>query len=150
MIHYFAYGSNMSEEQIRERLGREVAGEKGVLKGFELVFNKQSKKKPEISFANIINKDGSEVQGAIYKLSEVELSKIDRNEGYPDHYNRIVLNVKREYGAAEIPCVVYIANCFKTKPGLKPKKEYLERLLAGKKFMTEDYYEKLKKVDTYD
>ncbi len=154
MIHYFAYGSNMSEKQIKKRLVREVIGEKGLLKGFTLIFNKQADNKQAdnkhgISYANIINKEGSEVQGAIYEISESELSKIDSKEGYPDHYNRIVLNVKREYGQ-EIPCVVYIANCFKVKSGLKPEKEYLDRLLAGKKYMTEDYYEKLQKVETYD
>jgi len=148
MIYYFAYGSNMSEEHMRGRLGREIVGEKGVLKGFELIFNKQADIKPGRSYANIINKEGTEVQGAIHRISEEELKEIDKNEGYPEHYNRIILNIKNEDGT-EIPCVVYIANCFKTKPGLKPEKEYLERLLAGKKFMSENYFEWLIKVDTY-
>ncbi len=121
MVYYFAYGSNMSEEQIRERLGREVIGEKGMLNGFELIFKKQAYKKPGISYANIINKEGSEVQGAIYKISEEELAEIDRKEGYPNHYNRIVLIIKNEDGI-EIPSVVYIANCSKSSR-FKDRKE---------------------------
>ena len=149
MVYYFAYGSNMSKEQMKKRLGKVVIGEKGVLKGFELVFNKQADKKPGVSYSNIINKEGSEVQGAIYKISEKELAVIDRREGYPDHYKRIELNIVKEDGT-EVPCIIYIANSIKIGSGLKPERDYLEKILAGKKFITDDYYEKLQKVETYD
>ena len=60
-----------------------------------------------------------------------------------------MLKVKRKYGQ-EIHCIVYIANSEKIKTGLKPTKEYLERILTGKKYMSDDYYEQLKRVETYD
>ena len=40
MVYYFAYGSNMDEERLKERCPDSKSVGSGVLKGYKLVFNK--------------------------------------------------------------------------------------------------------------
>ena len=57
MIHYFAYGSNMSEERFTDRRIISHVRQKGILKDYELVFNKKSYNK-DLVYANIEYKEG--------------------------------------------------------------------------------------------
>ena len=149
MVYYFAYGKNLSEKVMKERIGREVKGEKGVLEGFELVFNKRASKPVGAGYANVINNPEKEVQGAIYEVEEAEISKLDSYEGYPNHYQRVELNVTKDDGKEE-RCIVYIANSSKIGSELKPTKDYKSYLLKGKKFMDDDYYTRLENTETFD
>jgi gamma-glutamylcyclotransferase (GGCT)/AIG2-like uncharacterized protein YtfP len=62
---------------------------KVVLKNYKLVFNQ---------LADIVSEEGEIVLGAIYVISKQELEQIDRLEGYPDFYDRIIVEVEDEVG----------------------------------------------------
>lgn len=86
---YFAYASNLSKEYMMSRCPEAVPIKKVVLKGYRLVFNQ---------LADIIIEEEEEVLGALYVISKQELEMLDRLEGYPDLYDRIVVEVEDERG----------------------------------------------------
>ncbi len=146
-MRYFAYGSNMSEERMQERLGREyqVLG-KARLKGYKLAFNKQNDKIPMNGYANLMEAPESVVEGVLYEVGEAGMHKLDRKEGVPAHYRRAVVQVETDEGVQE--AVTYMACPEKVREGLLPTEEYLRHLLKGKKYLSEAYYNELKHQPT--
>ncbi|MFA5745446.1 MAG: gamma-glutamylcyclotransferase family protein [archaeon] len=150
MVYYFAYGSNMSERQMDERIG--IANYKffscGKLLGYELRFNKTPRniENPKKGYANIEPKENSVVEGIIFEIDSIAISKLDKYECVPEHYVRkqLIVNALDK----EILCEVYFA--VKTRDGLKPEKVYLDRLLKGKVYLSEKYYKDLKSTSTID
>lgn len=86
---YFAYASNLSKDYMKSRCPDAIAVKKVFLKNYKLVFNE---------LADIIQNDGEQVYGALYVISKQELLELDRLEGYPDLYTRIVVEVEDEKG----------------------------------------------------
>ena len=146
MAYYFAYGSNMDKSRMLERGANIISMKRGILKGHYLTFNKIASQIGE-GYANI-KKNSSIVEGIIYEVDEATMSKLDVYEASPDHYKR--KNVKVETDGKVQLCITYIANPNKFKEGLKPTKAYLDNLLAGKDYLSEEYYNKLKEIDTLD
>jgi len=136
MINYFAYGSNMDQKRMIDRgiIFHNVKSAK--LYNYELKFNKVSIKQGAV--ANVEYKEGSIVEGMLYSVESLEL--LDKYEGAPKHYSRIILNIEG------IDAYVYVANKEYIKEGLKPKQEYLNHLLEGKEYLSEEYFEKLKNI----
>lgn len=86
---YFAYASNLSKEYMLSRCPNAAAVKKVALKNYRLVFNE---------LADIIQQDGEHVLGALYVISKQDLEELDKLEGYPDLYDRIVVEVEDENG----------------------------------------------------
>ena len=148
-VYYFAFGSNMNRERMKERKVEFTEMQKGSIKNWKLVFNKIKDKNKGIGYANIVPKTGSIVEGIIYKVSEDSMQKLDKFEGVPDHYQRKNMFVENDYKES-INCIVYIANPSKVNDCLKPEKEYLGHLFEGKEFLSENYFSNLKNVETLD
>ena len=144
---YFAYGSNMDQAQMRERVGEFRICIPAILRNYHLVFNAVSKKNTKAGFANIEEQHGSVVEGMLYLLSEEQLKRLDKFEGHPDKYCRIPVCPEINEGMIEY-AAVYKACSDKTAVGLQPTREYLAHLLAGKAFLSSEYYRKLKKTRT--
>ena len=121
----------------------------GKLDGWEIVFDKITYDKSRVAYSNISPKENSCVEGIIYKIkSEDVLNKLDKDEGWPKHYEKKYMSVKTANGFLE--CLVYIANPNKTQKGLKPERKYLNEILAGKEFLSDSYYSELKNTPTCD
>ena len=121
----------------------------GKLNGWEIVFDKIASGKPGVAYSNISPKENSCVEGIIYKIkSEDVLNKLDKDEGWPKHYEKKYLSIKTANGFLE--CLVYIANPNQTQKGLRPERKYLNEILAGKEFLSYSYYSELKNTLTYD
>ena len=151
MVLYFAYGSNMDEARIMERLAGTMCKlvSSGVLKGYCLKFNKVASEKQGVGWANIEPDKKSFVEGIVFETDESGLEKLDHVEGLVrGHYYRKEVPIETENGVVE--CWVYKANPSLTKEGLKPTKEYLNHLLAGKEHLSEAYYAKLAEIETID
>ena len=144
-IYYYSYGSNMNQNRMLERGCIFDKVEKAKLKNYILVFNKKSQKDPSITFANVIQKENSIVEGMLYTLDEDKIKLLDKFEGFPKHYNRILLDVETDNGL--VNAYVYIAQQEWISNGL-PSKEYLNHLLEGKNFLSENYYNMLKETVT--
>lgn len=142
-MKYFAYGSNLNEKRMTERGVNFTSKEKGILKGYRFIINKKSQKNPNIGFANIIRDDNSEVEGIIYEVSQEDILKLDKFEGFPTHYNRecYIINNKE--------CIIYIANdTWVSSTELEATEEYKDHILEGKNFLSDTYYKKLLEIKT--
>ena len=121
----------------------------GKIDGWEIVFDKTASGKPGVAYSNILPKEDSWVEGIVYKIkSEDILNKLDKREGWPEHYEKEYMSVKTTNGFLE--CLVYVANPNKTQQGLHPERKYLDEILAGKEFLSDSYYSELKNTATCD
>jgi len=142
--YYFAFGSNMRDSRMTKRGVNFTKKLRGMLIGFRLTFNKKSGL-PGIGYANIEPGDG-EVEGVLYETTVEGLRNLDKYEGVgAGHYRQDTVKVRTPEGEL-IEAVVYVAEVGMTQEGLKPTKEYLDHLLAGKEHLSPEYYANLAQV----
>ena len=130
---YFAYGSNMWRQQMRERCpGHELIGT-AVLKDHTLCFPRFSKIR-KCGVAGIRPQPDAEVWGVVYRLTAEDFAALDRREGYdpfqPPHVNRYDRRTVRVLMDDEMrDCLTYFA---REEPGRHvPSAEYMEAILTG-------------------
>ena len=145
-LYYFAYGSNMDKAQMKERKIEFTQMFSGIMRNWQLVFNKQAHNKVGAGYANITPKESSLVEGIIYKINEESIGKLDKHEVFPTHYQRLEMLIESK--GKLVKCTIYIANPTKIREGLKPEKCYLDLLLKGGKFLSKEYKSFLKKTPT--
>ena len=140
-ILYFAYGSNLSLEQMRERIGSKPKVISGAyLENHRLGFTLYSKLTWKGGVADIVPEAGSKVWGVIYELTEEQLDKIDHYEGYKkdrdpkkNFYNRLEVEVVDKKGVKQL-CLTYQAEV-----GDEKRRKYLYHRPSEK------YYEVIRK-----
>jgi len=100
VIFYFAYGSNLWRDQMRDRCpGHEEVGY-GVLQGYRWIISLRG-------YATIVPSARDEVHGQVYKLTEADEGSLDRYEGVAEGvYRKEMVTVMLDGRAA--PCLVYI------------------------------------------
>lgn len=140
--YYFAYGSNMNQERMTQRGLEFHRALPGRVENLKLAFNKRAADAPHRSYANVIYQPGHVVEGVLYELvSPREIVKMDPFEGAPRLYSREIYGIETDEGM--IPSWVYIANKAMITEGLLPARWYLNHLLAGREFLSDDYYQAL-------
>ena len=87
-IKYFAYGSNLDLPQMEKRCPTSELISKGSLSDYRLTFNTYSTGWGG-GVADVIQDKGSNVWGLVFKLSDMDLERLDRYEGY--HKNQASL-----------------------------------------------------------
>ena len=80
-IKYFAYGSNLDLPQMKRRCPSSELISKGSLPDYRLTFNKFSSGWGG-GVADVIQDQGSKVWGLVFELSDTDLERLDRYEGY--------------------------------------------------------------------
>lgn len=121
-MKYFAYGSNMDQEQMGKRCPSSKLLGKAVLKDHKLAFTIFSPKR-QCGCADIVKSEGDEAWGLLYELTKEDLASLDRVEAHPDKYKRfqaIVLDEEGKVCEAETYEVVH-----KEAEFLPPSKHYL-------------------------
>lgn len=137
-VYYFAYGSNLNQTQMNQRIGENEFIDTAYLPNYIFKFNKQAKM-PDQGFANIEPQDNSLVYGAVYKLSEGQLIMMDKMEGYysegnPDnHYDRQELEVVLINKKEVLKVIAYVAGrkYRAIEKNLMPSELYLTTVLNG-------------------
>lgn len=154
MIWYFAYGSNMNparlaDQRLKERavqIGPRIGGR---LDGWRLAFNKIARSPEGAAAGNIVEAPGEVVHGTLNQMPDAGLAVLDIWEGVAaGHYKRQIVAVVRTDSGETVEAVTYIA--LKVGEGLRPTREYLGHLLAGKDLLPAAYWEKLKGTPTLD
>ena len=143
---YFAYGSNMNEERMKERDINFTSRQFAKLTGYVLAFNKKAKA-GNYTFANIKKSEIDCVEGILYEFPDNDILKLDKAEGYPYHYNKIEIIVF-DKDENPIKAITYIAQKDKVVEGLFPTTNYINHLLAGKDILSNSYIEKLLNTQT--
>ena len=128
-MYYFAYGSNLNHKQMLERCPDSQPRFSATLHNYKLVFVGWSRQWRG-GIASIKSFKGERVPGAIYEISERDLRRLDKYEGYPSNYNRLKVTVFNEDGTP-IEAITYIkaGQLEETPPG----KEYLAVIQQGYK-----------------
>ena len=123
---YFAYGSNMSHSQMKERCPGSRFLKAVRLDGYRFVYDGYSvaRKGP---VANIVPSEVDHVLGALYEITEKDKLDLDASEGYPRTYGRKTVEVRDEEGNVHAAWTY-----FRTGRGLgKPHPDYEKAVLQG-------------------
>lgn len=131
MPNYFAYGSNMSQDQIRARCPSHKFICAAELPGYKLAFTRYSSKR-ECGVADIVPAPGQSVWGALFEVNDEDLAKLDRHEGAhlsPPAYVRVQVQVAASDGAS-LDAITYEV-LDKAAAEHSPNVEYLSLILDG-------------------
>ncbi len=127
---YFSFGSNMSTPQMLERCPSAERVGIGVIRQYELVFNRKGSYRPG-GVASIVPSENPDqnVFGVIWKISSEDLEGLDDIED-PSAYERVTIDVQL-LGGQILPCQTYLA--FPQAQHVTPDPHYLELLLDAAK-----------------
>jgi len=95
--YYFAYGSNMSFKQMKDRCPDSEFVCVGYIENYKFVYDGYSKTRKG-AVGNIIKDKKEKVWGAIFKISEEDEKKLDKYEGYPRAYSKKYLEAYDKQG----------------------------------------------------
>src|SRR5579872_2588960 len=89
---YFGYGSNMSREEIAKVELQNIFLRRVRLKNFRFVYDgfSSGRKSP---VANIVESPKDVVWGGLYEITDGDLKKLDKKEGFPTIYQRDIFEV---------------------------------------------------------
>ena len=143
MNWYFAYGSNMNparlcDQRLKERavqMGPRIGGR---LDGWRLAFNKIARSPAGAAAGNIVEAPGEAVHGTLNQMPRGGprgARYLGRRGGRPLRAPRHAV-VRADTGET-VDAVVYVA--LKVGEGLRPTREYLGHLLAGRDLLPADY-----------
>lgn len=153
---YFAYGSNMQLDQIRERCpsARFVCAAR--LKGHRLAFTRLSKNR-QCGVADVVQSTGAEVWGTVFQIDETEIGVLDKSEGFrpgrqrtENAYERNEMHVERA-GEGRQPLAVWTYTVVtKLDPNPKPSQEYKQLILDGARMWSLPtlYIQQLEAIET--
>lgn len=131
--YYFAYGSNIDDDQMMHRCQDSIKDTIGVLYDYQLFVSHHSKGWGGGVFS-VRKQPGSKVYGVIYEISDNDLGYLDKCEGYPKVYDRKTLNViKLDSHFNElnrVPCLVYISKKIQENVEVSPDYYYHCELAA--------------------
>ncbi len=120
MVYYFAYGSNLSAEQMKRRCPGSEIVDVGYIDDHEIGFTTYSGRWGG-GVADVIEKNGTRVYGAIYLLSDRNLNSLDGFEGYPTYYDRKLITVVGNERLYEKVWVYFVVD---KKGHIPPTREY--------------------------
>lgn len=157
--YYFAYGSNMSLEQMQERCGKDNFKTVGaaIIKDYQLAFRRRSGNKwCNKGVADLKGKDGFKTYGVLYKINKYALEELDYNEGYQEgreksmnSYNREERKVILLESGKSSNAMCYFAN--PQNDFIQPSKKYLDTLIRGaeENGLPEEAIENIKIIGKY-
>jgi gamma-glutamylcyclotransferase (GGCT)/AIG2-like uncharacterized protein YtfP len=124
-MYYFAYGSNMNHKQMQAR-----CPDSRFLKPVYL--NKAGFRYDGYStswggaVANIFASDKNKVWGGLFEVSDKDLASLDRYEGFPNHYGKMIVKVFDTEGNAYDAWVYFRIGEIKGEPSSKYRNVVLE------------------------
>lgn len=121
--YYFAYGSNMDTDQMKDRSPSAEKVGIGILKNYSLVFNRKGTYRKG-GVASVEDSKDNNVYGVIWKLNSEDLLKLDITED-PNAYERELYSVYTMDGKVH-NCYVYVAF---PQGDIKPDPEYLDKII---------------------
>lgn len=125
---YFAYGSNLSKQQMLRRTGSIPVSHPAVLSDYQLAFRKVLD--GEDVYATIVPAPGHVVQGVAYFCSPHAMAQLDVFEGTAENcYRRELVQVTALTGEI-LNSIVYIGEKFSSEAAV-PSSNYLNLILTG-------------------
>jgi gamma-glutamylcyclotransferase (GGCT)/AIG2-like uncharacterized protein YtfP len=116
---------------------------RGILLDHALVFNKEAASEPGIGYASVVERAGCSVEGVLNDVDQQDLIRLDRIELVPHHYLRVSMLVEAT-AANLVWAEVYSAATCRVRSGLRPRRDYIERLLGGADILSAHYVDQLR------
>ncbi|MCK9326161.1 MAG: gamma-glutamylcyclotransferase [Bacteroidales bacterium] len=123
---YFAYGSNLSLDQMEQRLPNARPLCKATLRFWRLTYKANFKGNGVATIEKNSERRGA-VYGALYVLSAGDLATMDRYEGTPRVYQRRLVTVESKFG--RVKAITYVMNDY-FKPH-SPNPTYVGKIQQG-------------------
>jgi gamma-glutamylcyclotransferase len=147
--YYFAYGSNLDEEQMKFRCPNSKIHNIDIVKGYTLCFPQISANRNYLGVAGIRKSFNDDyIKGVVYELSEEDLKLLDGFEGYyPDDIKNC--SYLRTEVISENGLSMFIYLSVKDKGfNYKPSDDYLNIILNNveKHKLGKDYLIKIKNI----
>lgn len=151
---YFAYGSNLNWERMKNRCPSAEFYCKAFLPDYRIEFTRESSKL-NCGVADIIWDENNKAYGVVYKIDEDDLGRLDKREGYMPQrdincYKRIEIMVFKEDNDEE-PITVFTYEVEKKEFGkYKPNNDYKNLIVDGAKHwdFPERYINFLENIET--
>jgi gamma-glutamylcyclotransferase len=131
-ILYFAYGSNLHPARLAARTPSARLLGTGCWPGRRLTFHKIGQDGSAKCDAPAASQPTDLVHGAIYKLADADLGRLDRIEGVGTGYDRALVTIDGDLGS--LTANAYLARQGWVDPGLKPFDWYRLLVLAGAEY----------------
>lgn len=150
LVLYFAYGSNLDLDQMKSRCpSAEPAGIAQLL-AHKLAFTRKSQSR-QCGVADVVPEDGQNVWGVLYHITQGDLARLDRSEGYrgpgkSNSYERKAIMVNCGCcGTKQMSAHTYIAVREENPP--PPNEKYLRLIIDGARHwkLPEAYIKELEK-----
>ena len=149
---YFAYGSNMNWQQMKERCPSARFVSIALLRGYKLAFTRKSIKRG-CGVADIVREPGNKVWGVVYDLSRLDVEKLDQSEGYrmgqqENSYWRRKCQVLQDGDERQLLTVfTYFGVPQLAPPG--PNTEYKGLIVSGARYwnLPDDYVRNLEAIE---
>lgn len=140
-MRYFAYGSNMSEDEMKRLCECDLCERDcdrpaysfvtvAVLPDYELAFNRCSTNR-KCGVADVVVGEGKAVEGVVYDLPEECICALRKKEGYPIAYGEVSVVVKTNQDD-EIEVLSYTVK-EKSNSFIPPSEEYKNLIVEGAK-----------------
>lgn len=127
MTLLFAYGSNLAEDQMDAWCPRYEYLGPARLEGFRLEFRRRSVRWKG-GAADVVEAEGEEVWGALYKLPDGEVERLDAKEYEGEAYRRREVEVEHD---GELHVVHTYEVIVKTTAEIEPAPAYAAAILRG-------------------
>ncbi len=144
-MKYFAYGSNMSWEELRSWCPNAEFVTIARLPDHRLDFTRYSRRRRG-GVADVIPSKGDDVWGVVYDIPSDELPALDRKEGVPNAYQRqdVSVIVQSEERAETLTYTVV-----QKVPTERPSQAYIDLILKGAREwkLPAEYVRKLEQIE---
>ena len=124
---YFAYGSNINLNQMAVRCPDAKVVEPAVLENYELLFRGNGS---SFGVATIAPKEGSQVQGLLWKITPYCEMSLDIYEGYPRLYEKQAITLCTKSGK-QVQAMVYVMTHEKERLPTMPTRSYYTGIQEG-------------------
>lgn len=145
---YFAYGSNMNWSQMAERCPSAKFVTTALLPDHQLSFTRLSTTRG-CGVADAVHEIGATVWGVVYAISEEDLSRLDKREGFKSNQKSNSYSRQRcvvSIGADALTVWTYFAERQHNPP--PPNQEYKDLIVSGARHwhLPDDYIEQLERI----
>lgn len=143
-MYYFAYGSNMLQRRLTERIGSVALMGTGVLAGYQLRFHKRSRDGSGKCNLHFTGHAHDVARGVIYSLRRDQRMRLDEHEGHGYQPRPVLVQT----GLRRIRALTYIASADFLDEALRPYDWYLDFVIAGARQhgLEQDYIDTLGRV----
>ena len=124
---YFAYGSNINLQQMAVRCPDAKVVEPAVLENYELLFRGNGN---SFGVATIAPKEGSQVQGLLWRITPYCELSLDIYEGYPRLYEKQTITLRTNSGK-QVQAMVYVMTHEKERLPTMPTRSYYTGIQEG-------------------